>query len=572
MTRSKKLTRQFSKILGSEQAEEELAALATQLKEAGGEERFITLLQNFPTFFNAVEESYEQLDDKVKTAIRNLELSSSELNAVNRQLEKLNASIKAMLEGLGQGLLFFDKDGICSPVFSRKTLDLLQVDPSNRPVWEILGLDGEKTSNFQLLLQMLFSGNLALGFDELVTLAPATFDKVTDRHISLNYRPMYDAAKKLSGILLIATDRTHEVEAERQLQQKEARALRTLRIARNRNYFVRFLQQFNETFNELRDERMCPTSLEQVKRDLHTLKGLAGTFQLLELERSLNDLETDIGRMDRAGKPIHDVVLLVREKYPAIHVPFEASYEIAREILGENFENAGEIVTLPVTQLMRFSEELRKMAAESVPPGKISERFVQELLAVPVHRLLGDFDIQLRELADRFGKQLGQTKFTGEDFPLLPTSYHMLFTSLIHLARNIIDHGIEEPRLREEFGKSREGHVSIHTELLSDKPGWFRLTIADDGGGIDTDILRRKIASNQGKEAADALSEEAVMQSIFEDNMSTKTEVSTLSGRGVGMSAIKAEVERLRGKIWVESEVGVGTRIIMELPLKWDLH
>jgi hypothetical protein len=100
------------------------------------------LLLGFPDFLYSINTSYAESDEKNRMAVRNLEISSSELNLVNDNLEDLNQKINAMLDSLGQGLLFFDKNGQCSNVFSKACLDLFGVDPSRKQLKEILSKYG----------------------------------------------------------------------------------------------------------------------------------------------------------------------------------------------------------------------------------------------------------------------------------------------------------------------------------------------------------------------------------------------------------------------------------------------
>jgi hypothetical protein len=93
-----------------------------------------SVLALMPEFLKSIDEGYSEFDDRLKIAVRNLDISSEELNASNFALERLSITTSAMMESLGQALLYFDKDGICSPVFSNACLMLLEGNPSGRHI------------------------------------------------------------------------------------------------------------------------------------------------------------------------------------------------------------------------------------------------------------------------------------------------------------------------------------------------------------------------------------------------------------------------------------------------------
>ncbi len=119
------------------------------------------------------------------------------------------------------------------------------------------------------------------------------------------------------------------------------------------------------------------------------------------------------------------------------------------------------------------------------------------------------------------------------------------------------------PEERLCVGKPEEGHLYLSVqEFEKDNHDWVRITLKDDGGGIDPHIIKSKMNSEKTK----GLSDHEIIQLIFEDGFSSKDEVSDFSGRGVGMSAIKYEAEAIGGKVWVDSTLGKGTTLTLEIP------
>jgi signal transduction histidine kinase len=170
-----------------------------------------------PPFFDALDTVFGEYEGRVKMALRNLELSSGELNDANFRLEDLNVAINAMLDSLGQGLLFFDERGICSDVFSKSCQTLLETNPAGKNIADVLRLPSDKRSVFSEILSMLFVRKSQLGFEEVMALAPSLMKHTGGLHVVLSYRPVYGADGELSKVVLIATDQTGEKAATQKL-------------------------------------------------------------------------------------------------------------------------------------------------------------------------------------------------------------------------------------------------------------------------------------------------------------------------------------------------------------------
>ena len=135
--------------------------------------------------------------------------------------------------------------------------------------------------------------------------------------------------------------------------------------------------------------------------------------------------------------------------------------------------------------------------------------------------------------------------------------------SLIHVIRNSVDHGIESPEERVTEGKDEQGRILL---CISDNPDSLIIEIADDGRGIDTHKLKEKAITGGFKTPSELESDDAIMELLFQDYLSTKEEVSDLSGRGVGLSSVAHELQKLGGTYHVTSETGVGSTFVFSIP------
>ena len=183
----------------------------------------------------------------------------------------------------------------------------------------------------------------------------------------------------------------------------------------------------------------------------------------------------------------------------------------------------------------------------------------------PIKKVFGRFPRLVRDLARNLKKEIN-LELVGEETDLDKNLVEALADPLVHLVRNAVDHGIETPEEREASGKSRGGKVVLSAEQEGDH---ILLSISDDGKGMDADVLRAK-AVEKGlldKDAADRLNEFECYNLIFAPGFSTKTEISDVSGRGVGMDVVKTKISQLNGTVNVFSVKGQGSKIVIKVPL-----
>ena len=183
----------------------------------------------------------------------------------------------------------------------------------------------------------------------------------------------------------------------------------------------------------------------------------------------------------------------------------------------------------------------------------------------PIKKVFGRFPRVVRDLARNLKKEVN-LELLGEETDLDKNLVEALADPLVHLVRNAVDHGIEQPEEREAQGKSRQGTILLAAEQEGDH---ILLTISDDGHGMDPDVLRGK-AIEKGlleKDVADRLSDAECFDLIFAPGFSTKSQISDVSGRGVGMDVVKTKISQLNGTIAIESRPGKGSRIEIKVPL-----
>lgn len=183
----------------------------------------------------------------------------------------------------------------------------------------------------------------------------------------------------------------------------------------------------------------------------------------------------------------------------------------------------------------------------------------------PVGRVFQKYIRQARDLARNLGKDV-ELKLDGEDTEVDKTILDELNDPLVHLVRNSVDHGVESPAERAAAGKPAKSLIQLAARQTGDQ---IVIEIIDDGRGMNPEVIRRKAVEKGllSAEEAAVLDERQSLALIFLPGFSTKDAISDVSGRGVGMDVVKTNIQRLKGRIDIASEVGIGTRITIKLPL-----
>ncbi|MFN0300320.1 MAG: chemotaxis protein CheA [Burkholderiales bacterium] len=187
---------------------------------------------------------------------------------------------------------------------------------------------------------------------------------------------------------------------------------------------------------------------------------------------------------------------------------------------------------------------------------------VMSIRMLPMSMVFNRFPRMVRDTAAKLGKKI-ELKLVGEATELDKGMIEKIIDPLTHLVRNSVDHGIEQPAKRMTAGKSPHGTVTLSA---AHEGGSIVIVVADDGAGLPRDKILAK-AKERGMPVTDAMTDQEVWSLIFEPGFSTATEVTDISGRGVGMDVVKRNISALSGTVEITSELGKGTRMTVRLPL-----
>ena len=213
----------------------------------------------------------------------------------------------------------------------------------------------------------------------------------------------------------------------------------------------------------------------------------------------------------------------------------------------------------------KFLEELNQVVSSISSVTTDLQLAVMKTRMQPVGKVFNKFPRMVRDLSRELKKNIDLI-ITGEETELDKSVVEEIGDPLIHLIRNSCDHGVEPAEVRKSIGKPEVGRVDLKAY---NEGNHIVIEIADDGKGLDVDLLKQK-AIEKGllsEKEADSMSEKEAFSIIFKPGFSTAKSISNVSGRGVGMDVVKTNVEKLNGIIEVDSEKGVGTTFKLKIPL-----
>ena len=277
---------------------------------------------------------------------------------------------------------------------------------------------------------------------------------------------------------------------------------------------------------------------------IQRMKSSARVSQTKRILRLMKEVQRSISKFKEAMK--EDRLSSSRE-----WMSFLSQWEAQLERVREEFQRLYEQISSETFHLDPIIDQLQTKA--------------RELKMVPFSTIFEGFPRMVRDMASQLGKEI-HLLVSGEETELDKKVIERIKSSLIHLLRNAIDHGIEEPQKREAIGKPREGTIKISARNERDR---VVLSIEDDGKGIDVEEIKAN-ALKKGlvkEEELLRMTEREILNLVFAPGYSSSSGVTELSGRGMGLDIVMKEISQLSGRVSIETQKGQGTRFTLSLPL-----
>ena len=481
------------------------------------------------------------------------EYAMRSMNAdLERWIEERTSAMRNLMDVSGQGLFTFDSQFMVEFEYSRECERIFGEPIGGRPVQDLLfSHDPTAAEEFVQGLTLFFEGN---------TKAEVIFDLLeTETIINGSFIQMQYKEGQNNTVLCILTDITSEKKLEETLRKENEQRTLVLRAVSHKHYFASYIHEANELFELLRlfeDKQPVKKDLEMLMRRVHTFKGNSGFFGFVNTQEVAHDFEFYI-----SDQMVFEEEIDLYEISIDLKKSYYAELKTISDTLGKKWIEEADGIVVPTKEYIKVEKYVKTKYPNDVKLNAVLEHFRK----IPIKELFSRFPDVARNLAQQLGKKIDTVEIDGGDFTVLPEVFDPLVSSCIHLIRNMVDHGIESVGEREVQQKSPGGNITIR---LSREPGNLVFEFRDDGRGLSAIQIREQAIENGLLEEGAELSDAEAYELIFHESLSTAKEITEVSGRGVGLSAVKREAELLGGSISVHTKINEGTTFTINLPLR----
>ena len=473
------------------------------------------------------------------------------------------AAIRELLDNAGQGFFSFTQDLKIHKDFSAACIDLFGEGFDGQSASELL-FPVDSGGENQSLLSMIFEGNI----EPVVALSLLPKEiKVAEKVMALEYfliEKKHDLLE--TRIMVAATDITIEKMLQQDLEGSQKTRELVSNVVMNQEYFFQFVHDLLDLLlkiETLAEKAATPADFNALMPIFHTIKGNSAIFSLELIQTKSHQIESDISASDFVKGESENrqaISELVATAATEIRGDLMDYLDLLSDFIPvEDWGNVG-------ARSYHVSEEKIANLEAVVLSGRGDSSLksvVQKLRFQPIAPIFRVLAQEAQRLASQLGKQ-AKVEVAGEETEVDLKRLKPILDSLVHIIRNSLDHGLEPALERENQGKSAMGKLSLQADIKAEH---LEIEIYDDGAGIDAKKIE-SIARSRGLVAGDSsLTSQEAFQLVFLPGFSSAQKVTELSGRGVGISTVKDEVENLGGTIELFSKLSEGTRFLIKLPL-----
>lgn len=500
------------------------------------------------------EGQLRQMLDNLEESRREISEQKAALEVSSGQLAAVVARLRHLLDHAGQGFVTFGADGCVKGEYSAECVVLFNREIGGASLAELLyPADAAQQELVEQILPAVFQATSRLEWQNYLSLLPEE-TVVAGRQVRLEYKLIQAVEQsEQRELMLILTDITTQRQMEQTVKAEQAAMTMIAKVVARLPEFHQALQDYQAFCRQITDTPSV-VSAEELFRAVHTWKGTFAQFGLVQVTEQLHQLEQRLS--GGAGG-----ALMPGSWYRWL----EQDLAVLTERLGEGFLREADMVKISQQEWATLKIDLANLLPPAWQPAVAKK--LTALTYQPLRRLFAGYPDYVAELAANRGKQLQPVVISGGEKKVSPERYQPLVQSLVHVFRNAIAHGLELPEVRVLAGKPAAGQLTC--QLTEQEQQWV-IEIADDGAGVDTAAIRNKAVAAGLLAATAQPTTDELLQLLFQDGISSQEQADALAGRGVGLAAVRQEVERLHGAIAVHSRPGQGTRFMITVPQASD--
>lgn len=490
-------------------------------------------------------------NDDLKQEATNRIIAEAEMDMAE-EVAKAHAQSKEILDSLKDGFFTINHDLQIGATTSRACKELFKQNIGGKRIGKVLNLKDNAEEQFELILEQMFENILPL--DVNLSLLPKKVETNDSRILGLYYTPILDLHENPEKIVVVASDITSTVLEQREMADRISLNQTLINILNNYESFNSFLVQYKEDLAKITIQK----SEQVVLRILHTLKGNTAIFGLEKIAKRIHAMESELAEIDKK-----DFFNLAQKFDRELAGSMKQFLDNNKGVLHIDYDKK----QIEHYKIEKFHIEHLYQIAEKIPQDLSDE--MKTVLDFhkrdPIYLYTTVFMNTVRKLTEVLDKKI-RLDIEGQDLRIDREKANDVIRNLVHLINNACDHGIESEIVRKEKGKSDIGNIFLRFNETPDLD--LSIEICDDGKGIDTEKLLGKAIELKiwSEEEAKTKTQDEIYKLMFVDELSTTSEVSQVSGRGVGLSALKQAIDKAKGSIEITSKVDEGTTFHIKIP------
>lgn len=516
----------------------------------------------------------EDKNEKLESMWLEVNKSRNQIEEWNKGLEQIvmlkTRAVKNLLDNAGQGFLTFGRDLLIDKEYSLECISIFGEKIENRSFPKLICSNDEERKYLELTLLKILTETNASKQEIYFSLLPDEIE-INDKNISLQYKVIDSVNEQTQKVFMVVlTDITEKRALENKVENERKTLRMVVKAVTDHNEFTRCLEDFQNFCSRDAGEILegnCATEdkLFEIYRKIHTFKGNFAQMDMVNIVDKLHDFEEALSALRRRKKTMTTGELKSYFSSLGMEKWLDADMSVLKDILGESFFDYEKVLFIDQVKLLEIENKMTSVLSQDQLEQLLPA--VKGLRFRPFRELFAPYPRLVSKLSAQMEKAISVMDIEGGEMLVDTEKYSGFSRSLVHVFKNMVDHGIETPDERIESGKKEHGSINCRISL-SDRN--ISLVISDDGRGIDVNGIKSKAVEYKllDPETAAGLCEYDALQLVFLDGITTKKSVNRVSGRGVGLAAVKSEVEKIGGTIEVKSKYGLGTEFYFQLPFE----
>lgn len=486
------------------------------------------------------------------------------------QLKEKTEQISQLLDNAEEGFLSFGQTLLVDSEYSKECEYIFQKVINDENIINLLFTkEAEEKELFTKVMNDIFNPKLKKRKKEVfLQLLPKEFS-ILNNYIKVEYKII--SPEKLMLILVDITEKKklqEKIELEKNILKMIVSVVSDIQEFKD---LVHEYYTFCESTKEyIGSEKRFLNDIIEYYRMIHTFKGNFAQKDLVYIVPMLHQYESKINNLIKnPNRTFEQFKELIQSD--DISKWLDKDIEVLDTILDHKILDKDDTISVPISLVCKIEEEVKLILHYTKDKRDITyEDLLEDVASMrkrTLYDLLKSYPKSVEQLAKRLNKKIYQMQVVGGENIFVSNKVNYFIKSLIHIFRNSIDHGIET--LQERIALNKDESATISCDIQNNENSVI-INIVDDGRGIDTGIIKQK-ALEKGIFTEDEIanmSRSEILMTIFKDTFSTKEEITQLSGRGVGLAAVKGEIEKLDGSIEIDTTPEKGTTFKFTIPLK----